>query len=496
MPDKITNKTPDKRAEIPQVDRLLNHEKLQSLATEISQAALAHLIREELKELRENLLEDGARKTDKSAGADEESDNKTISGKKDFQIDADQIAQNVLNRAHQLLLPGIRKVINGTGVILNTNLGRAPLPFEIGKRIEKIAGGYTNLELDLETGKRGERGTKLEQLCRVLLNCQKAIVVNNNASSVMLAVAALSSGKEVIVSRGELIEIGGSFRLPDVIQSAGGILKEVGTTNRTSAADYKKAITEKTGMILKCHRSNFAITGFTQEASVKELVDLGRQTGIPVLEDLGSGALVSLHSIGLDDEPTVPDRIAIGLDACMFSCDKILGGPQAGIIAGKKETVEKLRKHPIYRALRADKLTIAFVEEVLSLYLSADPFKKIPALALASASADAIKTRIEAFVKANASALSGLKLSIEPSQAAMGGGTVPGKTLPSFALVIDGAGSKKTTAKALSDQLRRFDPPIIGIIQNERLMIDFRSVFEDDEKYLLKALKTISDSLF
>lgn len=496
MPDKITDGTPDKRAEIPQVNRLLNHEKLQGLATEISQAALAHLVREELKELRKNVLEDTSAKTDKNVEAGGESDNKAISAKKDFQIDVDQIAENILNRARQLLSPGIKKVINGTGVILNTNLGRAPLPFEIGKRIEKIAGGYTNLELDLATGKRGERGTKLEQLCRVLLGCQKAIVVNNNASSVMLAVAALSAGKEVIVSRGELIEIGGSFRLPDVIQSAGGILKEVGTTNRTRAADYKKAITDKTGMILKCHRSNFAITGFTEEASMKELVDLGRQSGIPVLEDLGSGALVSLHSIGLDDEPTVPDRIAIGLDACMFSCDKILGGPQAGIIAGQKETVEKMRKHPIYRALRADKLTIAFVEEVLALYLSGDPFQKIPALALASEREEVIKKRIEAFMKANAGKLPNLKLSINPSQAAMGGGTVPGKTLPSFALVIEAAAGKKATAKALADHLRSNEPPVIGIIQNEKLMIDFRSVFAGDEKDVLNALKTISDSLF
>lgn len=255
MPDKIPDQI-DKRAEIPQVDRLLNHEKLQALTGEISQQALAHLVRAELNELRQTLFSGDSNQTDKSR----EADNKKISSEKKIEIDIDVLAQNVLDRAGQLLSPGIKKVVNGTGVILNTNLGRAPLPFQIGKRIESIAGGYTNLELDLESGKRGERGTKLEQLCRVLLNCQKAIVVNNNASSVMLAVAALASGKEVIVSRGELIEIGGSFRLPDVIESAGGFLKEVGTTNRTRADDYKKAITANTGMILKCHRSNFAIT--------------------------------------------------------------------------------------------------------------------------------------------------------------------------------------------------------------------------------------------
>ncbi len=490
MPDKIPDQI-DKRAEIPQVDRLLNHEKLQALAGEISQQALAHLVRAELNELRQMLFSGDSNQTDKSR----EADNKKISCEKKSEIDIDVLAQNVLDRAVQLLSPGIKKVVNGTGVILNTNLGRAPLPFQIGKRIESIAGGYTNLELDLESGKRGERGTKLEQLCRVLLNCQKAIVVNNNASSVMLAVAALASGKEVIVSRGELIEIGGSFRLPDVIESAGGFLKEVGTTNRTRAADYKKAITANTGMILKCHRSNFAITGFTEEASVKELVEIGRETGIPILEDLGSGALVPLQSLGLQDEPTVPDRIALGLDACMFSCDKILGGPQAGIIAGKKEVLEKMRKHPIYRALRADKLTIAFVEEVLGLYLSGNPYEKIPALFLASASDKQIKERIEDFIQAGAKTLANLNLSIAQSQSAMGGGTVPGKTLPSYALVVEPKPNKKATAKYLSDRIRHSDPPIIGIIQDEKLMIDFRAVFQDDEKYVLNALKTVDGTL-
>jgi L-seryl-tRNA(Ser) seleniumtransferase len=490
MPDKIPDKI-DKRAEIPQVDRLLNHESLQSLNGEISQQALAHLVRAELNELRQTLFSGDSAETDKSR----EADNKKNCSEKKFAVDIDELAENVLRRARQLLSPGIKKVVNGTGVILNTNLGRAPLPFQIGKRIESIAGGYTNLELDLESGKRGERGTKLEQLCRVLLNCQKAIVVNNNASSVMLAVAALSSGKEVIVSRGELIEIGGSFRLPDVIESAGGILKEVGTTNRTRAADYKKAITANTGMILKCHRSNFAITGFTEEASVKELVEIGREAKIPVLEDLGSGALVPLQLLGLEDEPTVPDRIALGLDACMFSADKILGGPQAGIIAGQKEALEKMRKHPIYRALRADKLTIAFVEEVLTLYLSGDPYEKIPALSLASATDKQIKDRIEAFIKEGAESLANLKLTIANSQATMGGGTVPGKTLPSFALVVEAKPGKKATAKYISDSIRHSEPPIIGIIQDEKFMIDFRAVFQDDEKYVLKALKTVDSTL-
>lgn len=490
MPDKIPDKS-DKRAEIPQVDRLLNHKSLQSLEGEISQPALAHLVRAELNELRQTLFSANSAETDKGR----EADNKKNSSEKKFAVDIDVLAENVLRRARQLLSPGIKKVVNGTGVILNTNLGRAPLPFQIGKRIESIAGGYTNLELDLESGKRGERGSKLEQLCRVLLNCQKAIVVNNNASSVMLAVAALSSGKEVIVSRGELIEIGGSFRLPDVIESAGGILKEVGTTNRTRAADYKKAISANTGMILKCHRSNFAITGFTEEASVKELVEIGREAKIPVLEDLGSGALVPLQFLGLEDEPTVPDRIALGLDACMFSSDKILGGPQAGIIAGQKEALEKMRKHPIYRALRADKLTIAFLEEVLTLYLSGNPYEKIPALFLASTTDRQIKNRIEAFIKAEAKTLANLKLTVASSQATMGGGTVPGKTLPSFALVVEAKPDKKATAKYISDSIRHSEPPIIGIIQDEKLMIDFRAVFQDDEKYVLKALKAVDSTL-
>lgn len=500
MPDKIPTQreNKDKRTEIPQVDRLLNHEKLKCLCAEISQPVLAQLVRQELNELRQTLFNGKSTQTDKNRESDNKKNssenNLAANAEADLGTDIDALADNIARRARELLVPGIKKVVNGTGVILNTNLGRAPLPPGIGKRIESIAGGYTNLELDLESGKRGERGTKLEQLCRILLNCQKAIVVNNNASSVMLAVAALAPGKEVIVSRGELIEIGGSFRLPDVIQAAGGILKEVGTTNRTRADDYKKAISSQTGMILKCHRSNFAITGFTEEASIKELVEIGKQANIPVIEDLGSGALVPLSGLGLEDEPTVPDRIAAGVDACLFSGDKILGGPQAGIVAGKKEAVERMRKHPIYRALRADKLTIAFVEEVLTLYISGDPFEKIPALRLASADEKDIKDRIEAFIRRESGALANLRLSVAPSHATMGGGTVPGKTLPSFALVVE-AKTKSNSAKRILDQIRGNDPPIIGIIQDEKLLIDFRALFEDDEKYVLKALKTVSDSL-
>lgn len=485
----------DKRTEIPQVDKLLNHEKLKGLAGEISQPVLAYLVREELKQLRQRLYSSDEGATDKSREADKSTNSAELKIEDSPKFTLESVAENVLVRVRNLLQPGIKKVINGTGVILNTNLGRAPLPEGIAKRVESIAGGYTNLEIDLKTGKRGERGTKLEELAKALLSCERAIVVNNNASSVMLAVAALAHNKEVIVSRGELIEIGGSFRLPDVIESAGGILKEVGTTNRTRVADYKKAINANTGMIIKCHRSNFAITGFTEEASVKDLVELGRETGIPVVEDLGSGALISLKSIGLEDEPTVPDRIALGLDACMFSCDKILGGPQAGIIAGKKEVVEKMRKNAIYRALRADKLTIAFVEEAMSLYLAGDPFARIPALKLASIDVHTIKARVERFISNNEKILGGLKLSANKSEAAMGGGTVPGKTLPSYALTIEAAEGKRITAKSISDQLRSFEPPIIGTIQDDKFIIDFRCVFEADEKDVLNALKIVSDPL-
>lgn len=494
---------PDKSIKIPQVDRILNHERLKDLAKEMRRDVLANLCRHELHTLRQTFYGEKSgshSQSDKYQDADNEAlnstkikDDQSKNLSSDNSIDA--IVERIYHKAVRLKQPGLRKIINGTGVILNTNLGRAPLPPNVGERIQNIASGYSNLEFDLVTGKRGERGAKLEELLQVLTGCERAIVVNNNASSVMLAVAALSRGKEVIISRGELIEIGGSFRLPDVVEAAGGYLREVGTTNRTRISDYKNAINEKTGLIFKCHRSNFDISGFTEEATLDELIALGVEAKIQVVEDLGSGALIDLQAHGLANEPTVPARIEAGISAVMFSCDKLLGGPQSGIIAGKSEVVEKLRAHAIYRALRADKLTISFLEEVLSLYLSNEPEKNIPALKMSFDSANTVKNRVQKFIDQNSQLFSQMNLSVTECQSTFGGGTNPGKTQPSFALSVQAKNNEKNQASKLSTIMRSAEVPVIGVIRDEKFLIDFRTVFDEELNWLVSALKFADQTL-
>lgn len=463
------------QARIPQVDRLVQHPRLVELSKLIRREIIVELTRMELGELRRELKE----KTKNEAEAALESDN---------------IAERIERRALALLRPHVRPVINGTGVILNTNLGRAPLPDAVAAYLSEVARSYTNLEIDLSTGKRGERGERIDELVGLLTGAERAIVVNNNASSVLLSVAALARNKEVIVSRGELIEIGGSFRLPDVIESAGGILKEVGTTNRTRLSDYKKAVSKETGMILKCHRSNFAITGFTEETTIAELALLGKEAGVPILKDLGSGALIDIHGLGLPDEPTVGSVIRDGADLVMFSGDKLLGGPQAGIIAGKKELVDALRKHAIYRALRADKLTVAYLEQVLSIYLSPGKIAEIPALSLAMVKSDDIKERVNQFLIRNRNRLTKIRLSASETDSALGGGTIPGKTLSSWAIKV-AVDEGDLSAQKLSELLRQGEPPVIGIIRDEFLNLDFRTVRQDEEEKLIQVLVEIDRSL-
>ncbi|MBC7997664.1 MAG: L-seryl-tRNA(Sec) selenium transferase, partial [Leptolyngbya sp.] len=307
---------------LPQVDKVIRHPLVQAIQDKIHPDILARLARRELAFFREEIIKGGAAPSIETA------------------------AQAVADGVSQLLAGSVQRVINGTGVILNTNLGRAPLPMSAVERLNQTLPGYCSLEIDLATGKRGERTSHLELLLSLLTGCQSAIVVNNNAAAVMLSVSALASGKEVVVSRGELIEIGGSFRLPDVITSAGGILKEVGTTNRTRVDDYRNAISANTGLLLRCHRSNYEIRGFTEQPKLAELAALAEEVSIPFIEDLGSGAVIDLAGFGLKDEPTVPDVIQAGADAVLFSGDKLLGGLQSGIIAGKRSVVERLKRHP------------------------------------------------------------------------------------------------------------------------------------------------------
>jgi L-seryl-tRNA(Ser) seleniumtransferase len=354
----------------------------------------------------------------------------------------------------------LRRTINGTGVIVHTNLGRAPLAHEALERVAAVAGGYSNLEYDLADGRRGSRQDHVAPILRRLTGAEAALVVNNNAAAVLLALAALAEGREVLVSRGELIEIGDGFRIPDVLARSGARLREVGTTNRTRAADYERAIGPDTALLLRVHQSNFRVVGFTEQPRLEELVRIGRAHGIPVVDDLGSGVLVEL-----EDEPSVRDALAAGADLVCFSGDKLLGGPQAGIVVGRGELVEKLRRHPLQRALRADKLTLAALEATLALYLDPErAAREIPVLRMLREPVDTVRARAER--------LAGLVGGeVEQTVGRVGGGALPLAELPSFACAVE---------EELAAPLRDGEPPVVGIVRDGRLLLDCRTVTDDE----------------
>lgn len=445
-------------ARIPQVDKLLRHDVLVEQQRHIRRAVLAILVREELERVRAGLV----------AGQDVP--------------DLDAIACRVASAAQALVRPAMRKVLNGTGIALNTNLGRAPLPEEAIAHLEEVCCGYTNLEVDLGSGRRGERGLKVERLLQVLTGCQAALVVNNNAAAVLLAVNTLSRDKEVIISRGELIEIGGSFRLPDVIASSGAILKEVGTTNRTRIADYRKAISDRTGLLLRCHRSNFQITGFTEQADLAELVALSRQASLPLVEDLGSGVLCSLPVF--QDEPTVQAVLEQGCPIVTFSGDKLLGGPQAGIIAGDAALVKRLHENPLYRALRADKMVLSVLESVLVAYLRPDAENHLPLLSVLLASPEQLRQRVEGFAGKANRLLKNLQLTAVATSAAAGGGSLPGTLLESFGIWV----ASLLPANELAALLRSADPAIVPVVHADTVLVDFRTIAPREEELLLAGL--------
>ena len=380
----------------------------------------------------------------------------------------------LLHRAASLLerrgLPGLRTVLNGTGVVLHTNLGRAPLPPAAIANISVVGRGYSNLEYDLERGGRGGRELEcVDRICRLTAS-EDALVVNNTAAAIALVVNGLGKHRQVVVSRGELIEIGGSFRLPGIVSASGGVLVEVGTTNRTRASDYRDAIGPETAFLLKVHRSNFRIEGFSEEVTLEQIVALGRETGIPVVHDLGSGLLFSGRIPGLPSEPTPRDSVAAGADLTLWSGDKLLGGPQAGIIHGDADLIARLRRNPIRRALRVDKLTLAALEATLILY--EDPelaIREVPALARLAESAADVARRAE---RMRLSLDEGIRprVRVEPMQSLVGGGTFPGVKLESAGWALD------APPEALDSACRTADPPLIGRIENDRFLIDFRTL--------------------
>jgi L-seryl-tRNA(Ser) seleniumtransferase len=381
------------------------------------------------------------------------------------------IEQAVEDRLDVLVEPSLRAVINATGVILHTNLGRAPLADF------KPISGYSNLEVDLETGKRGKRDAHTAGLLRPLLG-RPAIVVNNNAAAVFLVLNELAAGREVIVSRGELIEIGDGFRIPEIMARSGAVLREIGTTNRTLIEDYRAAINEQTRLILRVHPSNFRISGFTARPDLKELAELGQERGIPVYEDLGSGCIVNLHGTGLD-EPIVGDSLTAGANVVSFSCDKLLGGPQSGIVAGDVELVARIRRNPMYRAFRVDKLIIESLETTLR-HLIMENWEAIPTLRMIFSGVEEVRARAERV----AAKLAGLPVEVNQSESAIGGGSTPDQMLPTYVLELS-----VSNPDASESRLRRAPVPVVARIQRDKVVFDMRTVADEEESSLVIAIR-------
>lgn len=408
-------------------------------------------------------------------------------GEKELPLsDKATLLSQLRQQVERQLTPNLVPVINATGVILHTNLGRAPLAQEACQAVADLARGYSNLEYELDQGRRGSRHSHLEALLCQLTGAEAAAVVNNNAGAVLLSLAALAGGREVVVARGQLVEIGGSFRIPEVMAASGCRLKEVGTTNKVYRRDYKDAIGEDTALLLKVHTSNYRICGFTESVPVSELVTLGHQHGLPVVEDLGSGVLVDLGTKGIEKEPPVPDSVAAGVDVVTFSGDKLLGGPQAGIIVGRKEYLDQIKTHPLARAVRVGKLTLAALEATLRLYLDPEQvWEKIPALRALSQQPDNIKARTLKLAAAISGRCPHLTAVVEPSQSEVGGGSLPLTRLPTFVVAIT---TDEISAQEFAARLRRGDPPVVGRIAADRLLLDLRTVSPGEERLLLMAV--------
>jgi len=405
-------------------------------------------------------------------------------------LDEERLMTAVEKSLARKMAPNLRRLVNGTGVVIHTNLGRSLLAETALAQIESIAGSYSNLEFDLDTGRRGSRYSLVESLLRELTGAEAAMVVNNNAAAVLLCLDTAARDREVIVSRGELVEIGGSFRIPDVMAKSGAILKEVGTTNRTHLKDYHRAIGSDTGLLLKVHTSNFQVVGFTASVTLSEMVDLGRQFHIPVMEDLGSGTLIDFSSYGLAAEPTVQASVAAGADLVTFSGDKLLGGPQAGIILGKANLLDRIRENPLTRALRIDKLTLAGLEATLRLYLDEkSALAQIPTLRMLTLS--------EGQVAEKAERLAGmldeldderLEIQILESHGKAGGGSLPMLDLPGRCIAVSVAGFSST---ALEKDMRAFRTPVIGRIESDMFLLDLRTIQEGEFEIIRDALQYI-----
>tara|TARA_B100000470_G_scaffold61443_1_gene46479 strand:- start:5335 stop:6702 length:1368 start_codon:yes stop_codon:yes gene_type:complete len=400
-----------------------------------------------------------------------------------------QITQNILSEVERLTAPSLQSVINGTGIVLHTGLGRAPMKESTAKNAAKRVAGYTNLEFDLPTGTRGQRQDHVNGLLSALTGAQSSMAVNNNAAAVLLALNELGEGKEVIVSRGQQVEIGGSFRIPDVVKKSGCILKEVGSTNRTHLKDYEKAITKKTGMILWVHTSNYVVRGFTHDVSLSDLVQLGKKKRVPIVADLGSGALVDLSEKGIPKDMLVQDVVKSGVGLVTFSGDKLLGGPQAGLIVGTKTLVNKLKTNPIARAVRCDKWSLAFLEESLLSFGDHGPSKNNLTVSLMMASRKALTKRGEIILShLPKKAKDKLGISLVESEVEAGSGSLPEEKLDSMAFRFK---PNRISASKLATQFRMGDTPVVGYIHGHTFYIDLKAVIPGQEKELVGAISAI-----
>jgi L-seryl-tRNA(Ser) seleniumtransferase len=456
---------------LPSIERLLERPLASQLSAGLSRERVRDLLREITAELREQI------------GNEPQSSNLSL------QSLTELVEQRLEVRAAASAQPSLRRVINATGVIIHTNLGRAPLAREAVQAVADAAAHYSNLEYDLALGERGHRETHCQELLARLAGSEAAVIANNNAAAVLLVLNTLAEGGEVVVSRGELIEIGGSFRIPDVMEKSGVTVREVGTTNRTRISDYERAINERTKLLLRVHPSNYRIIGFTERPSAHQIADLARSAGIPSFEDLGSGCLIDLSPFGVRDEPVVGESLKAGISVVSFSGDKMLGGPQAGIIAGSREIVDRVRKNPLMRALRVDKMTYAAIEATLRLYERGAALSEVPVIRAIAATREDLEMRAARFCDSVPRLTNGIvKASLENGVSVIGGGSAPEVTLPTVLVALDAYES----AAWLEKRLRGYKIPIITRTERDRVMIDLRTVAADDEAVILEAIASLA----
>ncbi|OHW62522.1 L-seryl-tRNA(Sec) selenium transferase [Andreesenia angusta] len=461
-------------SKIPKVDAVLEIEDIKKLIEKTSRNLVMESIREEL---------DGIRKSI-SKTTDMESLERRIAA----------LSDSIVSRTEGKFENKFKRTVNATGVVIHTNLGRSLISKEVMDNVYDLATNYSNLEFDLETGERGSRYSHLVDMIKRITGAEDALVVNNNAAAVVLVLSAMAKGKEVITSRGELVEIGGSFRIPEVMEQSGATLVDVGATNKTHIEDYRRAVTENTGALLKVHTSNYRIVGFTESLSLEEIVALGNEASIPVIEDLGSGVLIDFSKYGLEYEPTVQDSVDAGVDVITFSGDKLLGGPQAGIIVGKSEYIKIMKKHPLNRAFRIDKFTIAALEGTMKMYLSEErAVSNIPTLKLLTQDIGEIESRAKALMeKVDGIDAHGVKVEIVDEYSQVGGGSMPLERIPTKALKLN---SESLNIGKLEKGLRQLETPIITRLYKDSIYMDMRTVRDDEVDLISRGLEKAIERL-